>query len=86
MLSVVSVRISVFVEINRSRVISVLYGTTPHHFRGIHNPLLMFGVIPILTLLGAQYSHPLGGSFSSIGGIFGELDRHIDTDAVCMTA
>jgi hypothetical protein len=74
LLSAVAVSISVFVGINRSRVISMLYGTTPGRFNwdsAFTTHLLMLGVIPILTLLGAQYPHALGGMFSWIGGIFG---------------
>jgi hypothetical protein len=52
----------------------MLYGTTPGRFNwdsAFTMHLLTLGVVPILTLLGAQYPHALGGIFSWVGGIFG---------------
>jgi hypothetical protein len=64
----------IFVQISRSRIISMLYGTTPGHFNwdsAFTVRILMFGVIPILTLLGGQFPNALGGIMSWIGRLFG---------------
>jgi hypothetical protein len=66
--------LSVFVGINRNPILSMITGTEPGHFNWdsaftLH--LLMFGIIPVLTLLGAQYPHALSGTFSWIGALFG---------------
>jgi hypothetical protein len=67
LLTVVGVMILVFVQINRDRVISMLSGTTPGelNWNGAFTwQLITFGVIPILTLLGAQFPHTLQRIFS----------------------
>lgn len=70
LLTVVGVMILVFVQINRDRVISMLSGTTPGEFNwngAFVWQLVTFGVIPILTLLGAQFPYTLQRIFSSLG-------------------
>jgi hypothetical protein len=74
LLTVVAIDAIIFVQISRSRIISMLYGTTPGHFSwdsAFTVRILMFGVIPILTLLGAQFPNALGGIMSWIGRLFG---------------
>jgi len=66
-LATVGIGVVVFVQINRDRVISMLKGTEPGHFNWDSTfslQLLLYGVIPILTLLGAQFPHVLTGFFS----------------------
>ena len=63
---------TVFVQINRERILSMLAGTTPGKLNVDGNfisMVLVFGILPILALLGAQFPHSLGGLFSWIGGI-----------------
>jgi hypothetical protein len=70
LLAVVGVMILVFVQINRDRVISMLSGTTPGEFNwngAFVWQLVAFGVIPILTLLGAQFPYTLQRIFSWLG-------------------
>jgi len=70
LLTVVGVMILVFVQINRDRVISMLSGTTPGelNWNGAFTwQLITFGVIPILTLLGAQFPYTLQRIFSWLG-------------------
>jgi hypothetical protein len=74
LLTVIAIGVIIFVQISRSRIISMLYGTTPGHFNwdgAFTVRILMFGVIPILTLLGAQFPNALGGIMSWIGRLFG---------------
>jgi hypothetical protein len=74
LLTVVAIGVIIFVQISRSRVISMLYGTAPGRFSwdgAFTVRLLMFGIIPILTLLGAQFPYALGGIISWIGRLFG---------------
>jgi hypothetical protein len=74
LLTAVTIGVIVFVQISRSRIVSMLYGTTPGRFSW-DSPftirILMFGMIPILTLLGAQYPNALGGTISWISKMFG---------------
>jgi hypothetical protein len=74
LLTAVAIGVIVFVQISRSRIVSMLYGTTPGRFSW-DSPftirILMFGVIPILALLGAQYPDALGGTISWISKMFG---------------
>jgi hypothetical protein len=70
LLSVIGVFVVVFVQINRDRVVSMLSGTTPGQLNwnsGFVWQLIVFGLLPILTLLGAQFPHALQGIFSSVG-------------------
>jgi hypothetical protein len=63
----------IFVQINRDRVMSMLSGTTPGELNWNGTfvwRLVLFGLIPILTLLGAQFPHALQGLFSSFGALF----------------
>jgi hypothetical protein len=74
LLSAVAVTILVFVQMNSDRILSMLAGTAPGRLSWnstFITQLLLFAVLPILTLLGAQFPHALGGIFSWIGGIFG---------------
>jgi hypothetical protein len=74
LLSVIGVIVLIFVQINRDRVVSMLSGTTPGELNwssGFVWQLVVFGLLPILTLLGAQFPHALQGIFSSFGGLGG---------------
>lgn len=73
LLSMISVIFVIFVQINRDRVMSMLSGTTPGELNWNGTfvwRLVLFGLIPILTLLGAQFPHALQGLFSSFGALF----------------
>jgi len=73
LLSVIGVTFVIFIQINRDRIVSMLSGTTPGELNwdsGFVWQLVVFGVVPILTLLGAQFPHALQGVFSSFGGLF----------------
>jgi hypothetical protein len=70
LLIVVGVMILIFVQINRDRLISMLSGTTPGQLNwngAFVWQLVTFGVIPILTLLGAQFPYTLQRLFSWLG-------------------
>jgi hypothetical protein len=70
LLTVVGVMILIFVQINRDRVISMLSGTTPGELNwngAFVWQLVTFGIIPILTLLGAQFPYTLQRIFSWLG-------------------
>ncbi|HVN88474.1 MAG TPA: hypothetical protein VMT61_01535 [Candidatus Binataceae bacterium] len=72
LLTVIALCFTVFVQINRSRIISFLMGTTPGRFNwdgAFSVQLLIYGVLPILTLLGAQYPHTFGGVVSWASGL-----------------
>jgi hypothetical protein len=72
LLSVSGVILLVFVQMNRDRILSMLEGTTPGKLNVNSSFLLnvlIFGVIPILTLAGAQFPHVFGGLFSWIDGL-----------------
>jgi hypothetical protein len=74
LLSVIGVTIAILVQINRDRIVSMLSGTTPGELNwnsGFVWHLVIFGLVPILTLLGAQFPSALQGLFSSFGGLFG---------------
>jgi hypothetical protein len=74
MLSVVIISVGVFVQMNRDRILSMLSGTNPGQLNwdsAFMGRLVLYAVVPILTLLGAQFPHSLGGMFSWVGGFFG---------------
>lgn len=74
LLTAVATGVIVFVQINRSRIISMLQGTDPGHFNWNSTfvvQVLVFGVIPILTVIGAQFPFRVGALFSWFGGILG---------------
>jgi hypothetical protein len=74
LLSAIAICISVFVSINRDRVISMLSGTEPGRFNWDSTMvmrLLLYGVLPILALLGAQFPGGLGGVIARVAGLFG---------------
>jgi hypothetical protein len=74
LLSAAGTILIVFIQMNRDRVLSMLTGTTPGRLNWNSSfvlQLLLFGVIPILTLLGAQFPHTLSGMVSWVGGVFG---------------
>lgn len=74
LLTAIAIGVTIFVQISRSRIVSMLNGTTPGRFSwdsAFTMRILTFGVLPILTLLGAQYPNALGGIISWIGGFFG---------------
>jgi hypothetical protein len=73
LLSAIGVIFVIFVQMNRDRVVSMLLGTTPGELNwdsGFIWQIVIFGLLPILTLLGAQFPHALQGVFSSVGEIF----------------
>lgn len=64
----------VFASINRDRIVSVLSGTTPGRLdltRDFMTRALLFGLIPVLGLLGVQFPGTLGQIASSVGKLFG---------------
>lgn len=64
----------VFASINRDRIVSVLSGTTPGRLdltRDFMTRALLFGLIPVLGLLGVQFPGALGQIASSVGKLFG---------------
>jgi hypothetical protein len=74
LLATIALTLYVFVSINRNPILSMITGTEPGQFNWdsaftVH--FLLFAVIPILTLLGAQYPHALSGGLSWIGSVFG---------------
>lgn len=73
LLTAIVICIAVFVQINRSRIVSMLSGTDPGHFNWdstfiLH--VLLFGVLPILTLIGAQFPSQVGSLLGWFSGIF----------------
>lgn len=73
LLLVIATILAVFVDMNRDRVLSMLTGTTPGKLSWNSSflfQLLIFGVIPILTLIGAQFPHALSGLLSWFSGFF----------------
>jgi hypothetical protein len=74
LLGAVGVNITVLISMNRDRVISMLSGTTPGKLNWNTNfvlQLLIFGVIPILSLLGVQFPGPLRALSSWLSGAGG---------------
>jgi hypothetical protein len=74
LLTAIAIGVVIFVQISRSRIVSMLNGTTPGRFSwdsAFTMRILIFGVLPIVTLLGAQYPNALGGIISWIGSLFG---------------
>jgi hypothetical protein len=74
LLTTIVISLYVFIGINRDPILSMFSGTDPGQFNWdstftMH--LVLFAVIPILALLGAQFPHALVGAFSWIGSIFG---------------
>jgi hypothetical protein len=75
LLSVIATILIVFIQINRDRVVSMLAGTTPGKLNWNSSfilQLLVFGIVPVLILLGAPFPHALSGMLSWIGGLFGQ--------------
>ena len=73
LLSIIGVIFVIFIQINRDRVMSMLSGTTAGELNWNGNfvwRLVMFGLIPILILLGAQFPHAIQGIVSSFGRLF----------------
>jgi hypothetical protein len=78
LLSAVAICLTVFAQMNRSRIISMLSGTEPGRFNWNSSfiaRLLMYAIVPVLALAGAQYPHALGGVFSWLSGLFGAGSR-----------
>ena len=74
LLSMIGVTFVIFIQINRDRVMSMLSGTTPGQLNWNGNfvwRVVIFAIIPVLILLGAQFPHALQGFFSSFGGALG---------------
>jgi hypothetical protein len=73
-LSAITLTFTVFVSINRDRVVSMLSGTQPGRFNWdstIVARMLLYGAVPILALLGAQVPGGLGGVVAWLSGLFG---------------
>ena len=73
LLTVITISITVFVQMNRDRIISMLSGTEPGRFNldsVLVGHVVTYAVVPIMVLLGAQFPHALGGIFSWFGGLF----------------
>ena len=73
LLTVIAVGFTVFIQINRSRVISMLMGTSPGRFNWDSTfsfQLLIYGILPVLALLGAQFPHVFGGMLSWVTSLF----------------
>jgi len=74
LLATVAISLYVFISINRNPIISMFSGTDPGQFNWDNTftlHLVVFAVIPILTLLGAQFPQALSGTVSWVGSIFG---------------
>jgi len=74
LLATVAISLYVFISINRNPIISMFSGTDPGQFNWDNTftmHLVLFAVIPILTLLGAQFPQALSGTVSWIGSVFG---------------
>lgn len=74
LLAAIGLGLVVFVQINRNRILSMLSGTEPGHFNftaEFAGELILYAVVPILTLLGAQFPQAFSSIFAWIGGIFG---------------
>lgn len=74
LLSTISIVIYVFASINANRIISMLSGTTPGVFtwdRAFTSQLFVYGILPILALIGGQLPSGLGGIFSWVNGLVG---------------
>lgn len=74
LLATVAISLYVFVSINRNPIVSMFSGTDPGEFNwdnafSLH--LVLFAVIPILTLLGAQFPQALSGTVSWFGSVLG---------------
>ncbi|HVC45345.1 MAG TPA: hypothetical protein VND20_11060 [Candidatus Binataceae bacterium] len=73
LLTIMAVIFMVFVQMNRNRVISMLSGSAPGELNWNSSFVLQvvtFGVVPILTLLGAQFPYALQNVFGWVGAIF----------------
>jgi hypothetical protein len=73
LLTVIGVTIVVFVQINRDRIVNMLSGSTPGELNwnsGFIWQVVTFGVLPILTLLGAQFPYSLQHIFAWVGSAF----------------
>ena len=74
LLTAIAVVFLVFTSINKNRIVSMLSGTTPNVFtwdRAFTGQVFVFGVFPILALIGGQLPNGLGGIFSWFAGLFG---------------
>lgn len=76
MLVVAAITVGVFIQINRDRVVSMLTGSTPGKLNwesGLVMQVFIFAVLPIMTLLGAQFPYKLQEIFNWLGGMSGNL-------------
>jgi len=67
LLAAVLLLLIVFVQMNRDRIVSLLSGTVPGKLSwdaGLVNQVILFGVVPALSLLGAQFPHVFWQLFS----------------------
>jgi hypothetical protein len=74
LLGAVAVNVTVLISMNRDRVLSMLAGTTPGKLNWNANfvlQLLIFAVIPILSLLGVRFPGPLQAFSSWLSGTGG---------------
>jgi hypothetical protein len=73
LLATIGLTLYVFIGINRNPILSMITGNEPGQFNwnsAFTMHLLLFAVIPILTLLGAQYPGALSGGLSWVGSVF----------------
>jgi hypothetical protein len=72
-ITAVVVSFYVIIQMNISMVISMLQGTSPGYFSltsSFTMQFLFLGVVPILTMLGAQFPHSMGAIVSWVSGFF----------------
>ena len=70
-IAAVAMNIAVLVSMNRDRILSMLSGTTPGKLNWDGHflmQLLIFGVIPVLSLLGIQFPKPIQSVLAWISG------------------
>ncbi|MGO9454027.1 MAG: hypothetical protein ACLQDV_23700 [Candidatus Binataceae bacterium] len=74
LLSTLVLLTTMFMQVGRDRIISLLHGTTPGRLNFDADFIVRMGlfvVLPILTLLGAQFPHTIGQFVSWLGGHLG---------------
>jgi hypothetical protein len=65
----------VFVSMNRDRVLSLLQGTTPGQLTWnstFVTQVVIYGLLPVLGLLGAQFPGQLNQAFSWVSSLAGK--------------
>ena len=72
LLGAVIILLVVFVQMNRDRVVSLLHGTVPGKlswYASLVNQVILFAVVPALSLLGAQFPDAFRQVFSWVSKI-----------------